>query len=143
MAHVRQQVIAAVVTALTGLTTTTTNVSNRRTYPQGTTPALNVYWSTDETDYEQGKTICTPMRRLEVHVEGFTKGENESQANTIAEEVETAMYTDQTFGGLALGTEIGTSEILVEGDGESQVLVVDMVFNIFYRVQEGVPGTAA
>lgn len=142
MAHVRQQIVSSVVTALTGLTTTTTNISNRRTYPQGTVPALNVYWSSEETDYEQGKAGCVPMRRLEVHVEGFTKTIDETQANTIAEEVETAIYADETFGGLAVGMELGTSEILVDGDGEQQVLVVDMIFNIFYRTAEGAPGSA-
>lgn len=139
--HARQQIVNALVTALTGLTTTTTEVGNRRTYPQGVTPALNIYWAEDVPDYEQGKMTATPMRLLEVHVEGITKGVAETQANTIAEEVETAVYTDQTLGGLAVGIELGPATIEQDGQGEDAVLIADMIFIVFYRTAEGAPGT--
>jgi len=140
--HVRQQVVNAVVTALTGLSTTGAEVANRRTYPQGTTPALNVYWSGDVPDYEQGKLGSVPLHGLEVHVEGITKVGAETQANTIAEEVETALYADQTLGGIAVGIEIGEAVIEDDGEGETEVLVIDISYQIFYRAAEGVPGTA-
>jgi len=140
--HARQQIITAVIAAVTGLATTGTEVANRRNYPQGTTPALNVYWSGDVPDYEQGKMGCTPLHILEVHVEGITKGQAETQANTIAEEVETALYADPTLGGIAVGIELGAAVIELDGEGEAEVLVADLIFNIYYRAAEGVPGTA-
>jgi hypothetical protein len=141
--HLRQQIINAVVTAVTGLTTTGADVANRRTYPQGTTPALNVYWSEDIPDYERGKLGSVPLHGIEVHVEGITLGEAETQANTIAEEVEAALYTDQTLGGLAIGIELGVATIEQDGEGADQVLVIDLMFIVFYRAAEGIPGTVA
>jgi len=141
--HVRQQIINAIVPALTGLTTTGANVYSRRTYAVGITPSLNVYWTADDPDYaEAAAGPCKPLRGLEVHVEGFTKVDDEATANAIAEEVEVAMFADDTFGGLAVGTEIGTQEIGVDGDGDDAVLLIDMIFTVFYRVAEGVPHIA-
>ena len=140
--HVREQILAALVLLLTGLVTTGSNVSRRRTIAQGITPALNIYWSDDVPDYEQGKLGSVPLHSLSLHIEGITKGEAETQANLIASEVDVALYADQTLGGIAVGIERGPTEILLEGEGEQQVLVADMTYEIFYRSAEGIPDIA-
>jgi hypothetical protein len=139
--HVREQILAAVVTTLTGLVTTGANVTRRRTIPQGIVPALNIYWSDDTPDYEAGKMGCAPMQILAVHVEGFTKGEAETQANLISSEIEVALFANPTLSGIAKFMERGPVEILVEGEGEAQVLVMDMTVNVTYRSAEGAPDT--
>lgn len=140
--HVRQQILAAVVTACTGLATTGANVANRRTFPQGTTPALNIYWAEDVPNYDDGKLASAPFHGLEVHIEGLLKGDAESVANDINEEVEAALYADQTLGGLAIGIERGPASIDQDGEGEEEVLVIDIIFTVFYRTIEGAPGVA-
>jgi len=139
---IRQDIVDAVETAVTGLATTGANVHNRRTFALGTVPALNVYWSQDEPSYDEGTLGSIPMRRLEVHVEGYIKGDDESVLDDIYDEVEPALYADQTLGGLAIGIELGTHTIGPEGEGEDRVLAVDLVYVVFYRTAEGAPGVA-
>ena len=142
--HVRRQISAAVVSRVTGLTTTAARVFKSRVYPltDAEMPGLCVYARSDQPNYESSSLQSIVWHELELIIEGYVKGSDDDTLDTIAEEVETALYTDQTFSGLAAGIEIGPQEIGVEGEGDKMVGVIQMGFKVFYRAAEGVPGTA-
>ena len=143
MAHVRQQIVSAVASALSGLTTTGTRVYEGRSIPMGSAnlPGLCVYGRRDTPDYSQGTMTNTPMRMLELTVEGYAKASDDSTLNTIAAEVETAMYLID-FTSLAHGVELGEQEIEADDEGEQTAGVIRMIFNVWYRTVEGAPETA-
>lgn len=143
MPHVREQIRGAVVTAVTGLTTTSTRVHNSRTLPLGSSalPALCVYTRTDTPDYSRGQMSRTPRRQLDIHVEGYVLGDDQTVMDDIAAEVETALFasaTVQAFGPFWLGEQT----MSVDGEGEKLVSIIDMVFRCEYATVEGAPNTA-
>ena len=149
MAHVRQQIIDAVATAVTGLTATGANVFKSRALPLSGAqlPALCVYARTDDPNYDDatlpdGANLCAVNRSLECHIQGFSVKEDDTLLNTIASEVEVAMYADQTFGGVALGMNLGIQELADSEVADQQYRSIDIIFNILYRVREGAPDTA-
>lgn len=130
-------------TALTGLTQTGTNVFNARVLPLNTNlPALCVYINTDTPNYEDSQGACAIMREAIVTVEGYHKGDDDAMLDQIALEVEGAMYTDQTFGGLAQYLELEETTISREGDGEKLTGVIAMNFKLAYLAAHGSPDTA-
>lgn len=143
MPHVREQIRGAVVTAVTGLATTSTRVYNSRTLPVGASllPCLCIYTRTDTPDYSRGQMARTPRRVLDIHVEGYVKGDDQTVLDDIAAEVETALFasaTVQAFGPFWLGEQT----MSVDGEGEHLVSVIDMVFRCDYATVEGAPNTA-
>jgi len=143
LVNIREMIVAAVVTRLTGLTTTGDQCFRRRAYPHGVTPALNILSNEDEPDYDSAKMGgCAPLNRLAVRVQASVKPGEETLLNTIASEVDVAMYTDQNFGGLAVGVERSTVSAAIDGDGDQSLLVGDLVYDIFYRTAEGAPDIA-
>jgi len=141
--HVREQVRSAVVAAVTGLTTTSARVYNSRVLPVGATllPCLCVYTRTDTPDYARGHMARTPRRVLDVHVEGYVKGDDQTVMDDIAAEVETALFASATvnaFGPFWLGEQT----MSVDGEGENLISVIDMVFRCEYATVEGAPLTA-
>lgn len=129
-------------TAVTGLTTTSTRVYSSRFLPLGAAllPALCVYTRTDTPDYSRGHMQKTPRRVLDVHVEGYVKGDDQSVMDDIAAEVEAAIFASSigaTYGPLWLGEQTMT----VDGEGENLLSVIDMVFRVDYATVEGAPNT--
>lgn len=149
MSHVRKQIRDAIVTALTGLSTTGSRVYAGRSLPLYTgggsipseLPALCIYTREEQANYADGILTNAPLRELTVRVEGYVDG-TDDDLDTIAEEVETAFFTDYTFGGLTVGAELGEQSINVDREGDDQYGVIVMTFNVMYRTAEGVPGTA-
>ncbi len=140
MAHARQQLRAAVVTKLTGLTTTVANVFTSRTLPLGAvTPALCIYTSSEVFDYDQGSLGNRPMRFITLNVNGYHSGDDDDTLDTIAAEVETALFADPTLGGLAQYLVQVSQEISRDGDGETQTGVIDIEMQIAYRAVDGAP----
>ena len=142
--HAREQIRGAIVTAVTGLTTTAGRVYESRFLPLGHAglPALCVYTRTDTVDYSRGTMTARPLRVLEVHIEGHVGGSDQSVMDDIAEEVETAIFANATL--LALIKRriwLGEQSMTVDGEGVELVSRIDMVFVVEYSVAEGVPGT--
>lgn len=143
--HLREQIRSAIVTAVTGLTTTSTRVYTSPAGPlaAGSSPSLLVLTGVDTPAYDPGSRMGGPPaveRTLEVHVQGYASAAD--TLDDIAEEVETALYVDPTLGGLATGTRLGAQTIEFDTDGERVEAAVDMVFLVTYRAAEGAPGTA-
>ncbi len=68
MAHVRKQIRDAIVTAVTGLTTTGSNVFRSRIYPleSGKLPGLCVYTKSETVEFDTLTRSRSIMRDLEV-----------------------------------------------------------------------------
>ena len=123
MAHVRKSIREHVVTTVTSLSTTGSNVYETRYFPlqTGNLPALIVY-TLDETveDYTLGQNTRTQFRALNLIIEAHCRGTAniDDTLDTIAEEVEEAMVTDVTRAGNAKDTKLVSTEI--EFDTASQ-----------------------
>lgn len=139
--HVRQAIRENIATALTGLTTTGTNVYTSRVYPVATLPCLLIYSNADELNYE---TISPPRRlnrRAQFTIEGYVKASTGSDAtlDDICSEVETTLYTDRTRGGNAMDTKI-TNQVMDYSDGGDQPMaVVVITVEVQYTSVEGSP----
>lgn len=147
MSHVRQQIRAAVVTAITGAVSGAHIYGSRALPLDAPTelPALLVYARADEPEYAGMSAMgVAPIvsRRLALHIEGVVAGGDDDSLDNIAAKIEAAMFVDPSFGGKARGMYLGPQELRAEGEGESVVSVIDMQFNIIYRVAEGAPETA-
>lgn len=143
MPHVRESCLAAVASQLAAMTSSPTIVRLRdRPWHDADLPAIAVYASADVANYADGKLGAVPMHQLETHVEIFTKGDDETALNALAAEAETALYADQTLGGVAQGIEIAGAEIRLDGAGDEVLLVADLTYVIFYRAAEGAPTVA-
>lgn len=150
MAHVRKQLRDAVALAVTGLTSTGSRVYKSRSLPLSAAaaelPALCVFARQDTPDYDAGAMGTRVLRVLEVHLQGYWRGADgsaiEDGLDGIAEQVETAIFANPTFTGLAHGTRLGPQVIDVDAEGDQTVGVIDIVLEILYRTAEGAPGTA-
>ena len=146
MSHVRQQIRDDIVTTLTGLTTTGSNVFRSRIFPLEETnlPALCIYTKSEASEYD---TIGLPRsvnRILDVAVEAYVKGVSnyDNTLDTIAVEVEEAIAADVTLGGLAKDAQITAFEADFAGDGEQPVAVGRFTVTVEYRTVENDVETA-
>ena len=116
MAHIRKTIREHVVTTITSLSTTGSNVYETRYFPlqTGNLPALIVY-TLDETveDYTIGQNTRTQLRSLNLIIEAHCRGTAniDDTLDTIAEEVEEAMVTDISRGGNAKDTKLVSTEV--------------------------------
>jgi len=147
MSHVRQQIRDDIVTTLTGLATTGSNVFRSRIFPleQTNLPALVIYSKSETSEYD---TIGLPRsvnRVLDVAVEAYVKGVSnyDNTLDTIAVEVEEAIAADVTLGGLAKDAQITAFEADFAGDGEQPVAVGRFTITVEYRTVENDVETAA
>ena len=147
MSHVRQQIRDDIVTTLTGLTTTGSNVFRSRIFPLEETnlPALCIYTKSEASEYD---TIGLPRsvnRILDVAVEAYVKGVSnyDNTLDTIAVEVEEAIAADITLGGVAKDAQITAFEADFAGDGEQPVAVGRFTVTVEYRTVENDVETAA
>lgn len=143
MAHARQQIRDAVTTAVTGLTTTTTNVFPGRVYPFDTLPCLAVYSNNEVIDEEGGVMGAVNTRALVITVEGRARAATsvDDTLDTISKEVEVAIGTDDTLGGLVQCARLQTTEIELDGEAEQETGLIRMEFLIYYRTSLSDPET--
>lgn len=147
MSHVRQQIRDDIVTTLTWLVTTGSNVFRSRIFPleQTNLPALCIYTKSETSEYD---TIGLPRsvnRILDVAVEAYVKGVSnyDNTLDTIAVEVEEAIAADVTLGGVAKDAQITAFEADFAGDGEQPVAVGRFTVTVEYRTVENDVETAA
>lgn len=102
--HVRKQLRDAIVTAVTGLTTTATRVFGYRVYAiqEGTElPALSVYITDEDAQPVSVHSPAIVDRTPTIHVRGLANASAgaEDTLDTIAKEVETALASGVSVGG--------------------------------------------
>lgn len=144
MSHVRQQIREAIAAEVTGLTTTGSNVHQSRiwNFEAGDLPCLSVF-----TNSETSETVSlgeTMSRIMQVAVEGYVRqaADTDDTLDTVASEVEVAMASDQTFGGLARASELSGTEIAYSTEGERVVGVVTLTYQVQYYTASNAPDTA-
>lgn len=147
MAHVRKQIRDNIVTTITGLATTGSNVYRTRVYPlaDAKLPGLAVFTDSEEIEPSTITPPRTQMRTLTVRIEAFVKGVSnfDDQIDTISEEVEEALAADITRGGLAQDTRITGFEADFSGEGDQPVGVGRISVLVDYVTIENDVGTAA
>jgi hypothetical protein len=147
MAHVRKQIRDAVVTAVTGLTTTGSNVFRSRVFPLETTklPALCVFTKSEAVAFDTLHIPRSINRVLEIGVEAYVSGTSnyDDTLDTIAVEVEEALAADVTLGGLSKDLQATAFEADFVGDGEQTVAIGRFTVEVQYRTLENDVETAA
>lgn len=140
MSHLRKQIRDAVVTALTGLATTSTRVYKTRIYPleTGKLPGLCIYTRSEEISNETINPPRTQLRTLEVVVESYVMANSniDDSLDAISLEVEEAIYSHQTLSGLAKGIDITSFEADYSGEGEKIVGVGRLTLSVYYTTKE-------
>lgn len=140
MAHVRKNIRDNVTTTLTGLTTTGSRVFQTRLFPLATAklPGLCIYTRSETTEYATLSKPRTQVRELEVLVEAYAKGTSsiDDTLDTIAVEVEEALYADTTRGGYAKDTQITSFEVDYDGEGDQSVGVARFTISVTYVTVE-------
>tara|TARA_R110001606_G_scaffold219784_6_gene367685 strand:- start:3290 stop:3733 length:444 start_codon:yes stop_codon:yes gene_type:complete len=147
MAHVRNQIRDAIVTAVTGLTTTGTNIFRSRVFPLETTklPALCVFTKSEDVEFDTLHIPRSINRVLDVAVEAYVTGtaNYDNTLDTIAVEVEEALSADVTLGGKSKDLQVIAFEADYIGDGEQTVAVGRFTVQVQYRTLENDVETAA
>lgn len=146
MAHIRREIRDYVLAQITGLTTTGSNAFATRIYPMvnAKLPAVICYTNSESSQEVSFSKKRIQNRSLQLIVEGYTKTLNtfDDVLDDIAEEVEIALLDDTTFAGKAINVELTNTEATYSGDGEQPVGTIRLTFEVQYRTETGVPGTA-
>lgn len=146
MAHVRKTIREYFGTQLTGLTTTGANAFESRIYPMQSAklPAILIYTTTESSEEQAFSSKRVQNRVLSVEVQGFVRAISnfDDTLDLIAKEVEVAILDDPTLGGLAINTELTSTQADYSGDGEQPVGTIRLTFDVQYRTETGQPETA-
>jgi Zn-dependent M28 family amino/carboxypeptidase len=148
--HVRQQIRAAVAAAVTGLATTGTRVFASRVYPvaEGELPCLLITTGDEQAETANLAWRSAQRRELGIEVVALAQAASgvENTLDTIAEEVETALYATQsasTLAGLLLHPlRLDGIEVDLDGDGQRPTGALTLRLTATYETDAGVPGTA-
>jgi hypothetical protein len=143
--HIRKQIRAAAVTALTGLTTTSTRVYNSRVYPlqDAQLPGLRIDTADEQVQISSMGVGRLQERTLDLVVQACVKENTTYNAtiDTIIKEVEIALAANQGIGG-AKYVQLKSISVANAGEGEKPVSVATMVFEVFYITALGAPDVA-
>jgi hypothetical protein len=142
---VRQQLRERAGTTVSGLATTGTRVYQGRVYPlaQAQLPCLLVYTNSEEVEHATLTPPRKQFRRLELVIEGKARGDNlEDTLDTIAKEVEAALYADRTLNSLARDSVLKSSDIDLSSQGDQPHGSVRLTYEVFYQTAEGTPDSA-
>lgn len=146
MAHVRQQIRDRIVTVLTGLTTTGSNVFRSRIFPleQTKLPALCIFTKSEAVEFDTLTISRSVDRILDVAIEAYVSGiaNYDNSLDTIAVEVEEAIAADVKLNNLAKDAQIVSFEADYNGDGEQPVAIGRFTLSVQYRTKENDVETA-
>ncbi len=140
MAHIRKTIREQIVTTVTSLSTTGSNVYETRYFPleTGNLPALIIY-TNDETvdEYSLGAGTRSMIRTLNVVIEAHCRGTAnlDDTLDTISEEVEEAMCSDVTRGGHANDTKLVSTEYEFDS-GSQKTGLARFTYAISYATKE-------
>lgn len=146
--HLRKQIRDALVTAVTGLTTTGARVYKGRAYAVESQdlPCLLVYTGGETVSNRSLPTPRLQDREVEFVVEALATAVDSSlddSLDLICKEVEVAL-ADNSFSGKSKGTglkRVGAAEI-VGGDSAKPIGAKRMVWGVHYAVRSNAPDTS-
>lgn len=141
--HTRQAIREALKTLLTGLTTTGNNVYASRVHPLAAPklPCLLIFTDIERSQYATINLPRTQARTLNVKLEAYVKGVTgcDDTLDTISAEVEAAIYSDITLGGLVKDVRVVSYDTQFSGDGDQPVAVGLITAEVIYHSVEGSP----
>jgi hypothetical protein len=137
MPHVRQSIRDNIVTAVTGLATTGSNVYRTQIYPleHGNLPGLCVYTSVEDIVVDTMTGTRNLERTSDVIIEAFIRATSnyDNTMDTICAEVEAAMATDVTRGGNAKDCFLIRSEFEFSDEGDKPLAMARLTYAVRYR----------
>jgi len=137
MPHVRQSIRDNVVTAVTSLSTTGSNVYRTRIYPleAGNLPGLCVYTSVEDSAVDNMSGTRGMERTCDVIIEAFVRAVSnyDNTMDTICAKIEAAMATDVTRGGNAKDTVLVRSEFELSDEGDRPIAMARLTYSVLYR----------
>lgn len=137
MPHVRQSIRDNVVTAVTGLSTTGSNVFRTRVYPleHGDLPGLCVYANAEVSEVDTLNSTRSLERTVDIIVDAYVRAtaNYDNTLDTICAEVEAALATDVTRGANAKDTKLISTDIEYSDDGDRPIGMAQMTFQVVYR----------
>lgn len=148
--HLRDRILDAFATLLTGLATTGSNVFKDRdsdNEPLGADvlPALTIQQVDDAgANLTVHGRVFQRALNLEVvaHVRQTTGTLTRKKLNLINQEIEVALATDKSLGGLCKYINPGNFDFSTTGDADLVVARMRMQFQVIYLYAEGTPDTA-
>tara|TARA_S200002703_G_scaffold56813_2_gene49563 strand:- start:557 stop:988 length:432 start_codon:yes stop_codon:yes gene_type:complete len=143
MAHYRQQIREQVATTLTGLDTTGNNVFPSRIYDieESKLPCLCVYTTEESSEPISMSPPRSIEKILNLVIEVYVKGQNSaSDLETILKEVKEKMFTDRLINNLAKDSYLSTQELTYNGEGNKNIAVGVLTYEVSYYHTEGTLG---
>ncbi len=136
MSHARQKIRDAVVTLVTGLTTTGSRVFDTRLYnlePSEDLPGLVIY-NKNESSERSDFSPNNYSRELEVIIEGYAETNSlvENVLDTISLEVENVMGANPLLSNTATTSELNATEIEFDVMGEKPIGIIRLTYSVTY-----------
>lgn len=145
MAHGRQQIRDAAVSAVTGLPITGSNVYSGRAYRKVKLPCLSVYTPTEAAspgeDLVMGSTKQERTLVLEIVATAKKRADIDDYLDDICADVEAAIAADATLAGLVKTIAYVGTEIELTGELEDDAGNAAMRWEVVYRVDQADPET--
>jgi hypothetical protein len=145
MTHPRQEIRVAAVAAVTGLTTTGSNVYTSQVYPleDSNLPALRVYTRSDSRGAEGREYVTVGTgwggyaRSVELIVEAVVKTTTtyDNTLDTICEEVETALEAKSAWTGVSgevVGIHYQDTQIELSDEAEVRQAMATIRYSVSY-----------
>lgn len=143
MAHYRQQIRERVATTLTGLDTTGSNVFQSRIYniEESKLPCICIYTVSESSEPISMSPPRSIEKVLDLVVEIYIKGLNSaSDLETVLKEVKEKMFTDRLINNLAKDSYLTSQELTYNGEGDKNIAVGVLTYQVFYHHTEGTLG---
>ena len=146
MAHIRQSIRDNAVTAVTGLSTTGSNVFRSRVYPLGTNklPALCVYTDSETVEFTRIDRVRDIDCAVDIVIEAYVRAVSnyDTSLDTICAEIEAGMAADITRGGNAQDCKLTQTEFDFSDEGYRPIATALLTYSIDYRSEENLATTA-
>lgn len=148
MPHVREQIRDAAVTALTGLTTTSTRVYAERLYQLRATdlPGLRIFCGAESVEPDRLGASFGQQRDMSLIVEGVARANSalDDTLDDICAEVEAALAADVTLGGKCKFLHLtGIDDPEQSDEGDQPTGMVRLNFRVQYRTLNTTPTATA
>tara|TARA_E500000178_G_C16931587_1_gene711971 strand:+ start:214 stop:645 length:432 start_codon:yes stop_codon:yes gene_type:complete len=143
MAHYRQQIRERVATTLTGLDTTGNNVFQSRIYniEESKLPCICIYTVSETSEPISMSPPRSIEKVLDLVIEVYIKGQNSAtDLDAVVKEVKEKMFTDRLINNLAKDSYLTTQELTYNGEGDKNIAVGVLTYQVFYHHTEGTLG---
>jgi len=147
--HLRRQIRERIVTDVTGLSTTGSNVFQSRVYPieESKLPCLLVYDNEETVDIRSMGVIRGISSELNVNIEGYCQGgDGATVMNTLAaiqKEVQIAMQGDIKVNNLARDSYLTSADASINAEATKPTGSVRLSYLVTYQYLENAPDVAA